>query len=64
MAKAGSPKTKEESRSDVNLEQVTLRVHPDLLRAVEKKAAAERRKKNDVLRDLLAKGAKADGLYL
>jgi len=64
MAKAGPPKTKEEGRSDVNLEQVTLRVHPDLLRAVEKKAAAERRKKNDVLRDLLAKGAKADGLYL
>lgn len=64
MAKPAPSKAKEQSRSDDNLEQITLRVHPDILRAIEKKAASERRKKADVIREMLAKGVQAEGLYL
>lgn len=46
------------------LVKTTIRLHPDLLNAIERKATAERRTPADVLRDFIVKGMHKDGIYL
>lgn len=61
--KGGSgPAGKRKDRSP--LKNTTVRLHPDVLKAIERKAAAERRNPADVFRDIIAKGLAAEGIYL
>lgn len=46
------------------MQTIHVRLHPDLLRAINKKTASERRKFTDVVRDLLAKGLASEGTLI
>lgn len=62
---APPPKEKKaRKKKAVKLEQVSLKLHPDLIAAIGKLAAIERKMPAEVMRDLILKGLRAEGIEL
>lgn len=51
-------------RKEVKLEQVSVKLHPDIIKVIGELVAKERKMPAEVMRDLVLKGLRAEGMDL